>query len=148
MPQNKTFLLLALSIFFIYACGGSVENSDTTTIEDTTPPIFDGGDPDGAVIEACSVTAAFNEPIELSSITDQSFTITDDATSTQLLAPDDGTWQLDPSSDTIALFVPKITIDGQYSISVTTAITDIAGNHLAENHYWTFTTSVPCPPSN
>ncbi|MEN8134365.1 MAG: Ig-like domain-containing protein [Thermodesulfobacteriota bacterium] len=157
MKLIKDISLPAIAIFFLAACGGAVEGDPTVVdppVDDTTAPSFIGGDPEGSVTQACLVTAEFNEPIAASSITDQSFKIVEDATSTQLLtANNDGTWQIHPDSNTMALFVPIVTINaGQYTVTVTTDITDVAGNNLAEeptpgDYTWTFTPILPCAPS-
>jgi len=148
MKLFKLALLLVIVSTDLIGCGGSVESGGSTSV-DTTPPVFINGDPDGTVTQACSVTAEFDEPIAASSITDQSFKIVEDATSTQLTSANgDGTWQIHPDSNTMALFSPTVTItNSQYTVTVTTDITDIAGNHLAVNHTWSFTPTLPCAPA-
>ena len=147
MLQIKTLLLLTVSTFIICACGGAVEGGDTPT-DDTTAPNFVGGDPLGTVAEACSVTAEFDEAIAEASITDQSFSIVEIISGEQLTeANGDGTWGLSTSSDTIALFAPNITLSlNEYQVTITTDITDTAGNALAAGDSWILNQQIACPP--
>ena len=51
---------------------------------------------------------------------------------------------------TIATFTPSAPLadNTTYTATLTTAITDVAGNALAADHVWTFTTAVAgVPPS-
>ncbi|MDT8334908.1 MAG: Ig-like domain-containing protein [Desulfurivibrionaceae bacterium] len=129
---------------FLAACGGSVEEGHTP---DTTAPVFIKGDPEGTVRHVCAITAAFDDPIEASSVTPQSFIIKSDSAA-EPLAASTGTWEISPSSDTIALFTPSsgVSLIGTYTVTVTTGITNTAGLNLAADHSWTFTASMPCPP--
>jgi hypothetical protein len=144
-------LPIALVALSLYACGGPVES--VPTVVDTTAPEFRQGDPVGSVINACSVTAEFDDPLQASTITYQSFIIKGE-NSTNPLSSWDGTWGLSPSSDTIALFVPldaTATLgDDTYTVTLTTDITNAVGINLATGESWTFTitdsASVECPP--
>ncbi|MCA1765494.1 MAG: Ig-like domain-containing protein, partial [Desulfobulbaceae bacterium] len=122
----KVVLSFGMVALFLPACGGSVEGDYPTTIEeeDTTPPKFLEGDPpEGIVTHVCAVTAAFDDPIEASSVTPQSFIIYDNDEEAQLAA-NAGTWEISPSSSTIALFTPSINLVGSYTVTVTTGITN------------------------
>ena len=154
MELIKTMLPIALVALSLYACGGPVEND--SPVVDTTAPNFIIGDsdpPEGDVAGICSVRAGFDDPILASTITDQSFVIKRD-TSVDPLTTVDGTWGLSPSSDAIALFVPfdpsTTLVNGTYTVTLTTDITNIAGINLAAEQGWTFTitdaASVFCPP--
>ncbi len=145
MKYTKKIILLTMAAFLFSACGGAVDDGDTAVVVDTTAPKFIKGDPDGPVLSACSVTAEFDDPLLESTINDQSFKIESGSPSTPLTSAD-GTWGLSPSSETIALFVPSISLLGEYTVTVTTAITNTAGINLETDHTWTFTTTLPCAP--
>jgi hypothetical protein len=145
MKLIKAMLLLAMATLYLSACGGGVEGNGNATIDDTTAPHFVTGDPMGSVEQVCSITALFDLPILASTVTDQSFIIKD-INSSDPLSSDNGTWGLDPSSATLALFVPSIPLEGSYSVTITTAITSTGGVNLTENSFWTFTARLPCPP--
>ena len=145
MKLIKAMLPFAMAALCLTACGGAVEGGSTIE-DDTTAPNFIKGDPKGSTTEVCSITAEFDDEIEASTVTDQSFII-QGSTATDPLSSGDGTWGLSPSSNTIALFVPSsIPLDGSYTVTITTAITNTAGINLAGNQSWTFTTILPCPP--
>jgi hypothetical protein len=144
MKIIRTMLLLAMAGLFLSACGGAVEGGDTTV--DTTAPNFVTGDPEGTVNQACSVTAEFDDPLDAATVTHLSFIIKNDSAAAPLTA-DSGTWGLSASSETIAQFVPTtINLDGAYTVTVTTDITNKAGINLAEDHTWKFTATLPCAP--
>jgi hypothetical protein len=155
MKPIKTMLPVALVALSLYACGGPIEN-DSPVVNDTTAPNFIIGDsdpPEGDVAGICTVTAGFDDPLLASTITAQSFIIKRD-TSDNPLSSWDGTWGLSPSSDAIALFVPldatATLVNGTYTVTLTTDITNAAGINLATEQGWTFTItdaeSVECPP--
>lgn len=148
MKRYKQIIIFIFSSLLISACGGGVGDYDTGTTPatlDTTAPVFTSGDPTGNVTEACSVTAQFDEPIAAATVTSTSFVIIDSNSTT--LTATDGTWGLDPSSATVIKFVPLSALPtGTTSVTVTTAITDVAGNNLAADQQWTFTTTLPCAP--
>ena len=54
---------------------------------------------------------------------------------------------LDPSSAAQIKFVPNSALPiGTTNVTLTTAITDDAGNALATEEVWSFTTILPCAP--
>ena len=61
MELIKTMLPIALVALSLYACGGAVEDGDPAVV-DTTAPNFIIGDPEGDVIQACSITAPWPRP--------------------------------------------------------------------------------------
>jgi hypothetical protein len=116
------------------------------TAPDTTPPAISAVSPaDGATAVAIgsSVTATFSEAMDATTVDTGSFTLTrqgattpvaaavtyDPATRTATLRPSTG---LDPSST--------------YTATITTAMKDTAGNALATNKSWSFTTGATAPP--
>lgn len=144
MKILKRIIICMLLLLLYTACGGGVD-APAGGGADTTAPIFQSGDPTGAVTTACSITATFDEPIDAATVTPASFVIVD-STSTTLIATD-GIWGLDPSSAAQIKFVPNNPLPiGTTNITLTTTITDSAGNPLAADQAWSFTTTLPCAP--
>jgi len=103
---------------------------------DTTPPTVVSTSPgDGATDVAIDtvVTATFNEAMDSSTITTESFTLAGSEVS--------GTVTYDSDNYT-ATFTPdgNLDYDHEYTATLTTAIADQAGNPLAEPYTWSFTT--------
>ena len=103
---------------------------------DSTPPTVSSTSPvsgaTGVAIDT-AVTATFSEAMDASTITTDSFTLAGSAVS--------GT--VTYNSDTYtATFTPDANLDydHQYTATLTTAITDVAGNPLAAAYSWSFTT--------
>jgi len=113
---------------------------------DTTPPQFITGEPQGAVNNVCLITAEFDEAILESSVTNQSFIIQSTAVGASPISSGDGTWGLSATNDAIAIFVPAISLVGEFRVTITTGIANTAGLNLAADESWTFTASLPCPP--
>jgi Bacterial Ig-like domain len=124
-PLNISGLLPAISHWF--ACG--------TTPGDITPPTVTTSTPTN---KADNVTATFSE--EVQNVSPETFILERhiavkkdppkyvrvDATVSLI----NGSYVLDPVQD-----LPK----GDYRATITTAVTDVAGNELAANEVWTFT---------
>ena len=95
-----------------------------------------------------SITATFSEDMNAATITGTSFTLTN----TTLAAPVAGTVSYAAAARTVT-FTPTagtLAINSAFSATVTSAVTDLAGNALAGNtavvpnagnHVWTFTTA-------
>jgi hypothetical protein len=128
------------TVFFAGSITGWSLDINTTTADTTAPTVTDTT-PDGTVSRTATVTATFDE--EVQNVTSSTFILerqiaakvkTDppkyvlvDATVTP---SDDGlSAVLDPVQD-----LPK----GNYRATITTAVTDVAGNELAANEVWTF----------
>jgi len=115
---------------------------------DTMPPIVVSTSPeDGATIVAIDtvVTATFSEAMDSTTITTDSFALAGSAVS--------GTVTYDSDTCT-AIFTPDAPLEynHEYTATLSTAITDKAGNHLAEEYRWGFTTQSevnhpPDPPT-
>ena len=108
--------------------------SDTTPLTVTTVSPEDGAT-DVAIDTV--VTATFSEAMDSSTITKDSFTLAGSAVS--------GTVTYDSDTYT-ATFTPDANLgyDHEYTATLSTAITDKAGNPLTEAYTWSFTTeSVP-----
>ena len=157
---NKSFGFLrftatpqTLSASFVRSSGGSFTDSFSLTRNtsvDTTPPTVTGTSPaDGAtgVSTGASVTGTFSEPINVSSLTSSTFTLTpaggtpvpatisyDDASRTARLAPADA---LKPGTSYTAALRGG-----------TGGVSDAAGNPLNTTTTWAFTTSTTTTAHN
>ncbi|MEO8101278.1 MAG: Ig-like domain-containing protein [Betaproteobacteria bacterium] len=121
----------------------------TLTIPATTSP-----GPTGGVPTNTAISAAFSEDMAPASITPASFTVTCPA---PCVAPI-GILSYAVGTRT-AVFAPAalLVAGATYTVTVTTAATDLAGNALAgnqaalpaaSNYVWTFTTAGPVAPAN
>jgi hypothetical protein len=105
-----------------------------TTTGDSTPPTVSSTSPaadaTGVLVDA-AVTATFSEAMDASTITTGSFTIAGVSGSVSYNA---GTYT--------ATFTPDADLEYEttYTASLSTAITDAAGNPLASTYSWSFTT--------
>ncbi len=113
-----------------------------TTIE-TTPPTVLSTNPDDLdtnVLLDATVSATFSETMALATVTDLSFTLFDG------LVQVDGTVLY---VGTTATFTPDVDLDPEtlYTATITTGVTDLAGNALAADYVWTFTTIENTPPT-
>jgi hypothetical protein len=123
----------------------------TLTVPATTTP-----GPTTGVSTLTAITATFTKAMDPSTITVASFTVTTPLPGTNPL----GTVSYAANSQT-AVFTPvsELAADTTYTVTITTAVKDLAGNALAgnlaslpaaSNYVWTFTTSssvVPTPPT-
>jgi hypothetical protein len=113
---------------------------------DPLAPVVVGTSPMGGafnVAVSSLITATFSEPLDPSTVTIATFTLDLGA------VPVSGTVSF---AGVTATFDPAVDLapGSVYTATVTTDVTDLAGNHLAENFVWTFTTSPPpdvVPPS-
>jgi len=96
----------------------------------STSPETDGTD----VAYDTAMTVTFSEDIDAATVDATSFSVEDDQGRTVMgVVTADGT---------TATFTPDapMSYEGGYTATVTTAVTDTAGNPLASNHVWSFTT--------
>jgi MYXO-CTERM domain-containing protein len=117
----------------------------TGTFTDTTSPTVLSTAPDNnatAVALTATVSAVFDEGIDPATVDNTSFFVTDGMDNVV-----EGTITI---SDNTATFTPSadLAADAVYTATLTTAVTDLAGNPLADNVVWSFTTAVPPPPSD
>jgi subtilisin family serine protease len=113
-----------------------------TPADTTAPTVGDVSPAHGAanVAPDTNVTATFSEDVK--SVNDQTFKLVMDGTTTSVGAAvtyADKTATLDP---TAALEAGK-----KYTATVTTGVTDLAGNALAVDRTWSFTTTSPATTS-
>ncbi|MCK4735436.1 MAG: Ig-like domain-containing protein, partial [Methanophagales archaeon] len=106
--------------------------------EDTTPPTVSSISPQNGAFDVAIdtvVTATFSEAMDSSTITTDSFTLAGSAVS--------GTVTYDSDTYT-ATFTPDANLDynHEYTATLSTDITDKAGNPLAEEYRWGFTSQL------
>jgi len=125
---------------YSYGAGsGDVWLIKVSISSDTTPPSVSSTSPEAGATDVAVdtvITATFNEAMDSSTITTSSFTL--DSVS--------GSVSYDDSAY-IATFTPNANLDGSttYTATLSTAITDVAGNPLATEYSWSFTTT-SAPP--
>jgi hypothetical protein len=110
----------------------------TTAVPDTTPPTVVSTSPvnnDGGVKAYALITATFSEALNASSVSATSFTLDHGATGAVTVSP----------SGTFATFTPTsyLAYSTTYTATLTTGVKDAAGNALASNYTWSFTTQEP-----
>ncbi|MDH5696168.1 MAG: Ig-like domain-containing protein [Dehalococcoidia bacterium] len=113
---------------------GSFENYEIGG--DTTPPTISSVSPENGATDVpidTVVTATFSEPMDNSTITTESFTLAGRAVL--------GNVTYDSDTYT-ATFTPDADLEynHEYTAMLTIAITDVAGNPLAADYSWSFTT--------
>lgn len=143
--------VILVSAAFLAGCGwchwGGNVVGDGTETTDTTPPTVSLMDPADATTNVAvdsSITATFDEDMDPSTITAATFTLTE---------PDEteipGTRTFDEVNN-IATFAPSSTLapDTEYTVTITTGVEDLAGNGLASDVVWTFTTAPNAPTTD
>ncbi|BCR03970.1 hypothetical protein DESUT3_10390 [Desulfuromonas versatilis] len=125
--------------------GGSSANPKQPLVPDTVAPqVLEVAPLDGAVdvaVNLAAITATFSEPILAASINGAVGTlVVNDVTDPVSPVPVPGTVQL--SSATIAQFTPAGALPANATLEarITTAAQDLAGNPLAADFVWSFTT--------
>jgi hypothetical protein len=131
------FILLIVSVLSLTGCGSDSGHWLGIFSEDTTPPQMSSTHPaegatDIATNGALSVT--FSEAMDPSTINTDTFILTGPGG-----VPVPGTVTY---SGTTAVFQPTSALapDTEYTATITTGVKDQAGNPMASNYVWTFTT--------
>ncbi|MEH6451557.1 MAG: Ig-like domain-containing protein [Psychromonas sp.] len=135
MPQsrsNQLLILLALSTT-LSACGGggSADENDITA-----PSISNVSPTNGAtgVSRTAPITATFNEDMVAISVDSYSFTLSNNSNTVPAT--------ISLNSRNVASLQANSTLSklSRYTATLTSAVTDLAGNVLNENYSWSFTT--------
>ncbi|MDG6027332.1 MAG: hypothetical protein E3K40_11615 [Candidatus Brocadia sp.] len=108
-------------------------NFTTAAASDTTPPAVNATSPQNNATNvpiAGAITATFSEAMNAATITNSTFTINGVA----------GTVSY---SETTATFTPSspLAYSTAYTATITTGVTDVAGNPMTANYTWNFTTA-------
>src|SRR3990172_4666003 len=118
------------------AMAGSYTWTFTTgTAPDTTPPLVSSTSPANNATDVAvntAISAAFSETMDAATITTATFTIA-------------GVIGTVAYTGTTAAFTPtgNLAHSTTYTATITTEVKDLAGNALADNYIWTFTTDSP-----
>src|SRR5882672_3907121 len=141
------FPAVLLAVLGLSGCGGAVESDadssqdpvvvTTTPASDTTPPAVSSTSPANATISVAvnsAITVTFSEVMLKSTLNTDTFKLTRQAGS-----PITGTVSATSNS---ATFTPSAPLDAMtpYTAAITTGAMDSAGNALAANFTWNFTT--------
>ena len=126
----------------------SASNSVTVTVDKTAPTVSSTSPANNTsgLVATANVTATFSEDVDPSTLT-TAFTLSKQGSSTSVAAnvTYDATKNkatLDPDSTLEASTTYTATIKGG-----STGVKDLAGNALAQDHSWTFTSATPQSPS-
>jgi hypothetical protein len=138
--RTSSFTALPLAAFLVMAAGcGSSDKSPTGPVGggDTTAPTVSSTNPANGATGVATITALFSEAMNASTITTSTFTLKGPGAT-----PVAGTVTY-TASPTMARFIPTSALAASttYSATITTGAKDVAGNALASNHAWSFTTS-------
>ena len=111
----------------------------TGVASDTTPPTVKSTNPASSATGVCingAINATFSKAMDPATINTATFTVTGPAS-----APVIGAVSLDVTG-TIATFTPALNLAAStpYTATITTGVTDLAGNALASDDVWSFTT--------
>jgi len=140
LPNSSLYDTLAEEITAIWA-GDLVDVASV----DTTPPTVVSTSPEADAIcvdEDTPISATFSDVMDASTITAGSFTLVTNDT------PVSGSVSYNSITYT-ATFTPDVDLAGStiYTVTLSTAITDAAGNPLASAYSWSFTTAVAVSPA-
>ncbi|WP_168062825.1 Ig-like domain-containing protein [Candidatus Manganitrophus noduliformans] len=126
-------------VWFKDAAGNiSLAVSDSLTLDTTRPTVLSTAPVAGATSAAVntSVSATFSEAVDPATINTSTFTL-----KTAAGSPAAGTVALNPDGKT-ATFTPSASLafSTTYTATITTGVKDLAGNPLAADFVWNFTT--------
>ena len=133
---KKTMWFLAVPLALFMAGCNPDDNSGAAGARDTTPPAVLSTIPtagaNGVFINR-KITATFSEAMDVATITTTTFTVTQGGTAVPGVVTYEGT---------VAIFNPTSNLAAStlYTATVTTGVKDLAGNALAANRTWSFTT--------
>jgi len=121
----------------LVAMAGCSSDDNPVVPRDTTAPAVSATNPLNGATGVAVITASFSEAMNASTITATTFTVTGPSAT-----PVAGTVAYNASTY-IASFTPTSALapSTAYTATITTGAKDLAGNGLASNHVWSFTTS-------
>lgn len=140
-PFRGLYVCLFILILLVFGCSGSGDGSNIdgndTAGQDSVAPTIAGTTPndgDTGVTLTSHIIVSFSEACDAATLTSNSFSLSGGGA----IIP--GTIRMD---DANATFTPSSALLANilYTASVTTAVTDTAGNHLAADYSWSFTTT-------
>jgi hypothetical protein len=138
----KSFGTKLVVLFFILSllvsCGGGGGNASPPPPPDTTPPTVLARSPLAGASQVnvgTSISATFSEPMNTSTITTSTFSVSPTAGGPAI----SGTFSF---SGATATFKPSadLTVNTSYTVTITTGVKDAANNAMLAMVTWTFTT--------
>jgi len=123
---------------------GSVTQTWWWTVNDTTPPTVTDWTPTGTgVAITTNITATFSEPMNESTLNDETI-IVENSTGSAIA----GAVTYDSATRTVT-FDPTANLkyNETYNVTITTGVADLAGNNIASEFRWNFTTEAEWMPT-
>jgi len=123
---------------------GSVTQTWWWTVNDTTPPTVTDWAPTGTgVAITTNITATFGEPMNESTLNDETI-IVENSTGSAIA----GAVTYDSATRTVT-FDPTANLEYNetYNVTITTGVADLAGNNMASEFRWNFTTEAEWMPA-
>jgi Ice-binding-like/Bacterial Ig-like domain len=135
--RTSLFTAIPLAVLLVAMAGCSDDDDNPVGPSDTVRPTVSSTNPADGAIGVAVITASFSEAMNASTITTATFTVSGPGAT-----PVTGTVTYDAST-AIAKFTPTsaLALDTDYAATITTGAKDVAGNSLASNHAWGFTTA-------
>lgn len=136
--RTSYFAAWPLAVLLVAMAGcGSSSNNPTEPVVDTVAPTVSSTNPLNGATGVALITASFSEAMNASTITTATFTVSGPGAT-----PVTGTVAYSASTD-MARFTPTSALAASttYTATITTGAKDLAGNPLASNHVWSFTTA-------
>jgi len=135
------FLLATLILSILGSCSGEDEQLrllESVVDKDTTPPLLLSISPldgDTFVPVRKPIQAIFSEDIDIGTVNELSFVISPDVNASRQVC----------RTTTACTVWSELAYSTQYTVTLTTAITDLAGNSLDADFSWAFITRDPPP---
>ena len=132
--RTSFFAAWPLAMLLI-ATAGCDDDDPVSPPSDTVAPTVSSTNPANGATGVAVITASFSEAMNASTLTTATFTVAGAAPVTGTVTYDAATY--------LARFTPTsaLTPSTSYTATITTGAKDVAGNALASNHVWSFTTS-------
>lgn len=133
-PRHVTALAMAALVVAMVGCSDS---DPTGPVVDTVAPTVLSTNPANGATGVAVITASSSEAMNASTITTSTFTLSAPGPTAVV-----GTVAYDADTH-ISRFTPSsaLALGTLYTATITTGAMDVAGNALASNHVWTFTTA-------
>jgi hypothetical protein len=129
-------LAIVVVMIVLAGCSSNDAKNPLGIGTDTVAPLVSSTNPLDGATGVAVMTASFNEPMNASTMTTTTFAVTGPGAT-----PVAGTVAYNGVTYT-ATFTPTsaLVANTSYTATITTGVKDVAGNALASNHVWTFTT--------
>ena len=113
---------------------GSCSSKDPVGVDETPPKVVSISPANGSdnVLPTSEIQVTFSEPIEPTTVTSQTFFVSSAPSTTYC---DGSVARCSPDS--------RLGLGETYTVTITTGVTDLLGNHLASEFTSTFVTAVP-----